>query len=256
MHNPLLIKNFTAGGNIAANRFVKLSADGTVVTAAADTDAIIGVNDGLAADSGARADVILAGIATVAAGGNITRGALVTSDATGQAVTSTENNRNAGIALVSAVQNDLIPVLVAPSGRFSEALEFMAEVTVATGAVKTLNGSPVELVATPGLGKAIAMIDATLFLDYATTAYDGIAAGEDLEIRYTNGSGALVATIETTGFLDASADAVRYVLPASAAAVTPVANAALVLDMAAGNIATGDSPLKVRVRYRIIDTAW
>jgi len=95
-----------------------------------------------------------------------------------------------------------------------------------------------------------------LFLDYATTAYDGIAAGEDLNIRYTDGSGALLATVETDPFLTATADATRYVLPTTTAAVTPVANAPLVLYMATGNIATGDSPLKVRVRYRVIDTAW
>ncbi|BBL73670.1 hypothetical protein [Methylomagnum ishizawai] len=93
-------------------------------------------------------------------------------------------------------------------------------------------------------------------MDYGTTAYDGIASGEDLTIKYTNGSGATLMTIEATGFLDASADATRFALPTTAAAFTPAANAALVLHMATGEIATGDSPLKVRVDYKIIDTAW
>ncbi len=256
MHNPLLIKTFTAGAAIEPYRFVKLSADGTVITAAAATDPIIGATDELATVSGDRADVILAGIATLKAGGIIARGALVTSDTTGKAVTASEDDRNAGIALVTAAANDLIPVLVAPSGRITDSQDATATVTVTAAQVKALNTTPITLVAAPGAGKALALLDAVLFLDYATTAYDGVASGEDLEIRYTDGSGALLATIEADPFLTATADAVRWVLPTSAAAHSPVANAPLVLFMATGNIATGDSPLKVRVRYRIIDTAW
>ena len=74
-------------------------------------------------------------------------------------------------------------------------------------------------------------------------------------MRYTNGAGALIATVETTGFIDQGADAYRHVRPTTAAAITPVANAAVVLALAAGEIATGDSPLKVRVRYRTVALA-
>lgn len=130
------------------------------------------------------------------------------------------------------------------------------DVTVTTGQLLALNGTPKTLVAAPAAGKANVLLSATAFLDYATTAYDGIAEGEDLLIKYTNGSGTLLATIEATGFLDATADAVRYIQAATAAAITPVAEAALVLQMGSGNIATGDSPLKVRVVYREIDVAW
>ena len=130
------------------------------------------------------------------------------------------------------------------------------DVTVTTGQLLALNATPKTLVAAPGALKAIIVEDIQLMLDYATTAYGGIAAGEDLEVRYTDGSGALVATIETTGFLDATADEYRQVFPVTTAATESVANAALVLRMATGEIITGDSPLKVRVRYRTVDTAW
>jgi len=129
-----------------------------------------------------------------------------------------------------------------------------AEVTLTAAQVKLLNTTPITLVAAPGAGKAIVLDEATLILDWVTPKYDGIAEGEDLNIRYTNGSGALVATVETIGFMDQEADTVRYVRGAAGTDIAVVANAALVIYMATGNIATGNSPLIVRVRYHIIDT--
>ena len=126
-------------------------------------------------------------------------------------------------------------------------------VTITTGQLLALHATPKELVAAPGANKAIVLVGATLMLDFNSVAYDGVAAGEDLEIRYTNGAGQLVATIETDPFLTSAADAVRYVYPASTAAITPVANAALVMNLASAEIATGNSPLKVKVEYKIID---
>ena len=52
----------------------------------------------------------------------------------------------------------------------------MESVTLTAAQVTLLNTTPVTLVAAPGAGKALMLLDAVLFLDYATTAYDGIAA--------------------------------------------------------------------------------
>lgn len=112
--NLLLSKTYVAGGAIAANCFVKFGADdNTVVAAAAATDAIIGVNDNIARVTGDRTDVIHIGIADVKLGtGGITRGAEVTSDATGQGVAGASTNRIGGVALTSGVAGDIVPVLV------------------------------------------------------------------------------------------------------------------------------------------------
>lgn len=131
-----------------------------------------------------------------------------------------------------------------------------ATVTVSSAELLALNATPKTLIAAPAAGKALVLVAAELWLDYATTAYDGIASGEDLTIRYTNGSGTTLATIETTGFLDATADAFRYVEPTTTAAITPVAEAPLVLHLSTGEIATGDSPLKVRITYRELTLTW
>lgn len=119
MSNPGLIKAYKAGGSISKFRLVKLSADDTVVAASAATDAVFGVLGELDADSGDRVDVVLSGIAEVEFGGNVTRGALLTSDANGKAVAAAPaagvNNRVIGVACESGVAGDIGSVLIAHS---------------------------------------------------------------------------------------------------------------------------------------------
>ena len=117
--NPGLTKNYNAGGAIAKRRLVKFGADDkTVVQAAAATDLILGASTDVDTVTGEPTDVIFGGIALVQAGGAITRGQEVTSDANGKAVAASPavgvNNRIAGIALQSAVLDDLFDVLLAP----------------------------------------------------------------------------------------------------------------------------------------------
>ena len=116
---PTLIRNFTAAGAVAQHAIVRLgAADGEVVAATAVTDTLIGVSvqPGTAA-AGERVDVAIAGVVEVAAGGSITRGAFVTTNAAGAAVAATPeagvNNAIVGIALASAAVGDIIPVLLA-----------------------------------------------------------------------------------------------------------------------------------------------
>lgn len=121
MMNPLLVKAFNAGAAVTQNRIVKCgAADGEVIQAAAAADKPIGVSvASLDAASGARVDVVLAGVYEVKAGGTITRGDPIASDASGQAVTAAPaagtNNGIIGRALESAVSGDLVSVLICPS---------------------------------------------------------------------------------------------------------------------------------------------
>ncbi len=126
------------------------------------------------------------------------------------------------------------------------------DVTITAAQMLALNATPQSLVTAPGAGYALVFVGAVAFLDYNSAAYAGIAAGEDLSIKYTDGSGLEVGVLETTGFLDQTADQLRYVPPKAVAGFTPVANAALVLQILTGEITTGDSPLKLRVYYRRI----
>lgn len=91
--------------------------DHSVVLAAAGTDPIVGVlqNKPKAASA---ALVRFIGTTKVIAGGTITRGDRVTSDANGKAVTTTTNKDvQLGVALVSAVSGDILEVML---GAFSK----------------------------------------------------------------------------------------------------------------------------------------
>jgi hypothetical protein len=123
MRNQGLLKTFVAGGTIAPCRFIKFGADDrTVVQSAAAADFTFSVSDslpiGTSTASGERVDVILTDIVTVEYGGSVTRGALLTSDADGKAITATAsagaNVRIAGVAMVSGVSGDLGAVRLSP----------------------------------------------------------------------------------------------------------------------------------------------
>ena len=117
MSNIELAKGFKAQAAIPAFTLVALgAADGQVVAAAAVTDKIIGVTTDVAPAINERCDVILTGIADVLYGGAVTRGDLLTSDASGRAVTAAPgagtNNRIIGVAVLSGVLNDIGQVLI------------------------------------------------------------------------------------------------------------------------------------------------
>lgn len=131
-----------------------------------------------------------------------------------------------------------------------EALAY-ADVTISTTELLALNVTPKTIVAAPASGYCIVPVGAVLFLDYNSAAYDGIAAGEDLAFKWTDKNGAELFQVETTGFLDQGSDQLRYAQPTTAL-VTPVAAAAVVLHLLTAEIATGDSPLKIRFYYRIV----
>ncbi|KKC27435.1 capsid cement protein [Sphingomonas sp. SRS2] len=113
-------KGFKAGGAIGARLFIKFgSADDSVVQGAAATDLLIGVSTDISADSGEPVDVHTDGIREIIYGGNVTRGAKLTSDASGKAITAAPaqgvNNQIGGIAMVSGVSGDIGLVKIAPS---------------------------------------------------------------------------------------------------------------------------------------------
>lgn len=129
------------------------------------------------------------------------------------------------------------------------------DVLVSAAEVLALFATPKEIVPAPGANRALILMGMTIHKP-AGTAYAGVAAGEDLSVKYTDAAGLEQAQCETTGFLDQATAQTRYVKSHHAASaissITPVANAALVLQILTGEIITGDSPLHVRVEYKVV----
>ena len=117
--NETLVKAFKAGAAIAKYTIVKFdSEDDKVIVATGVTDLPIGIALEAAAASGDRIDVAVAGIAEVKAAGAITRGDYVvaTTGGEGKAGTSATAKQNAiGKAMAGVADNDIFPVLIAPS---------------------------------------------------------------------------------------------------------------------------------------------
>lgn len=259
--NSILTKSYVAGAAIAACRFLKHgAADGAAIQATDGASPLLGVSEQLGVDSGGLVDAIKDGIALIELGDTVTRGAWLMPDANGKAIPAVIVAGTAlyvgGQAEVAGVAGDIIAMHVMPAVIGNDTAIVQTDITVSAAEMKALNAVPKQLVAAPGAGKILILEDAQFFLDWGAAAYAGIAAGEDMAICYTNGAGVQVAVVETTGFLDAVADSYRTVRPLADAAKTPAVNAALVLAMLVGEIITGDSPLKLRIRYRSVDAAF
>lgn len=120
-HSPTDIKGYLAGAAITKRRILKFGAsDGLLVMSAGAGAAefSVAVSTEVDATIGEPVDAIRAGLADVEYGGTVVRGAPLTSDATGRAVTAAPaagtNNRIIGFAEVSGVVGDIGTVYVNP----------------------------------------------------------------------------------------------------------------------------------------------
>lgn len=127
-------------------------------------------------------------------------------------------------------------------------------VAVTSAELLALNATPKTLVPAPGAGKVLELVSVMAFMNSATPAYAGVAAGEDLTIGYTDGSGVVASTtLETTGFIDQTTAQIRTFKPITTD-ITPVVNAPLVLHLESGEITTGTGVLYLNILVRIHET--
>lgn len=115
MRNDGLIKTFYADGTLAGRKLVTFGTGKLKVKEAnAASEPLIGITTQIGSQSNGRVDVIFSGITEATAGGAISKGAVLTSDASGHVVTASQAaDRIIGIALEDAVANDFVSILIA-----------------------------------------------------------------------------------------------------------------------------------------------
>ena len=123
----------------------------------------------------------------------------------------------------------------------------VAEVTLTAAKMRALNATVQELVPEPGAGKALypQWISVEML---GTTAFGGIASGDDLHLRSASQTGDNWASVETTGFLD---QVTQPKLNTYARTITGKENMSLVLG--SGGAITGGSDCLVKVGYTVVD---
>ncbi len=127
---------------------------------------------------------------------------------------------------------------------------------VSTAEVKALNATPIAVLSAVGAGIYPEFLGAYVLLDYNSAAYAD-DAGEDLVFQNLSGGDEVSQSADGTLF-DGTADALVWVGPKGGDAVTTstlVANGGFEVTIQTGEWITGDSPLKIRLYYRLITKA-
>lgn len=170
-------------------------------------------------------------------------------------ITNTQMSASAAVAYSklaltgSIVNADLSSSAAIAASKLATDVVQTTSVTVATGSVLTLNATPVQLVAAPGAGKAIIIDGIVAKLVFNSIAYTGSNA---LEFRYTDGSGAKVTADIAASFIN-SASGTNYASVAGVTtALTPVANAAVVVRVPTADPGAGNSPIVFTIRYHVV----
>lgn len=124
----------------------------------------------------------------------------------------------------------------------------IAVVSLSSAVIKALFTTPIELIPAQGAGKTIIVDDIFLKNTYGTATYTGANA---LEFRYTGASGAKVSADIANTFINLVASGYASV-KGVVTALTPVANAPVVVAIPTANPAVGDGVITGFVRYHVV----
>lgn len=126
-------------------------------------------------------------------------------------------------------------------------------VALTSAQILALNATPVQLIAAPGTNKIAVLDSIVVEMTRTATAY---ANGGVLEIRYTNASGALVAATFPASLVTTGGAGVAYAINIGLATIlTPVVNAAIVIDNASAPFITGTGTARIFVKWHVVNVA-
>lgn len=121
-------------------------------------------------------------------------------------------------------------------------------ITLSSAQLLALDSTPITLIPAPGAGKAVFLEDYYAFLNFNSVAYtDGT-----LRIKYTDASGTTIVTLGTWFRGAADVHILEMGKQSAGFGVAMTENAPVVI-CDAGTLADGNSPIKFKLRYRIIE---
>lgn len=123
------------------------------------------------------------------------------------------------------------------------------ELKLTSAQVKTLNQTPVLAITSPGSGKMLIPIGVYGFLDYESAPW-AFNSNNHIDIEYGGGqSGNIGVSIGEDKLGEATADTATYT---PAQEVVGSSNTALYVHTSGGNPTVGDSPIWLRIYYKIV----
>ena len=126
----------------------------------------------------------------------------------------------------------------------------LAKATLTSGQVLTLNTAPITVIAAPGAGKMITILDVATKLTFGTAAY---AANTQLSLKYAGA--AYNACTDASTLVSGASRTLRWdqvvSTTASATNTQVVENAAVQITVNTGNPTTGDSSITYYIYYVI-----
>jgi flagella basal body P-ring formation protein FlgA len=126
----------------------------------------------------------------------------------------------------------------------------LAKATLTSGQVLTLNTAPITVIAAPGAGKMITILEVSTKLTFGTAAY---AANTQLSLKYVGA--AYNACTDASTLVSGASRTLRWdqvvSTVASATNTQVVENAAVQITVNTGNPTTGDSSLSYYIYYVI-----
>ena len=253
---PLFSYSLPATADYSAKQYYAMTiASDKLVLASAAGQKVMGILQD-EPEANRHGTIMLKGITKAIFGGTVAELDPLTVDANGALVKRTDNSTFfVGWALQAAVASDIKAVYlpgVGPSGDdLTEGAIQYAEISVTSAELLALNATPKTLVAAQGAGYVTEFLSMVLILDYNSAAY---ANNGILGVYETDASGTVLSdTVAQADFLGKTADTIVCVQALSAdTALT--ANKALVLTQATGESITGDSPVRVKIAYRVHKT--
>jgi hypothetical protein len=134
-----------------------------------------------------------------------------------------------------------------------------ASVTLTAAQILALRATPITVIPAPGAGYVIELVEGGAYLSYGSAAYVG---AYNLQLKYKDGTGAVASEPIPSATFHSSVTAstaigIEKISAGTAVAKTVCDNQPIVIHNVGGaELTTGDSPIRIRVMYRVVPAGW